>query len=388
MTTTHIPALRPATRQHGFTLVELMVAMVLGLVTTLIIAQVITVSEGNRRTTTQGSDAQVNGSVGLYSLSRDLQMAGYGLISHAAALGCPIKAKHGSADMLDLTLAPVTITNDASGNPTLRVLSAGRASFSVPMLLKADHGSSATAFSVVSTVGISEGDVVMAVPSAWSNAAWCSAFEVKSAAGSNPLSSTSVPHEAGTNSWNQPASAGVAPSNAYVGDSAYLVNLGRMVLREYLVSNNNLIMRELQTDGTWSTEQVLASGIVTMRVLYGRDTSATRDGIVDVYDTTSPTNADGWSRVLTVRIALVARSEQRERNNADGEGVVTASDPVWDVGSATTVSGTTDCPDSDSRQCLTLTIPRSSNTDTEWQHYRYKVYDTVVPLRNVLWSAT
>lgn len=386
--TTHTPSIRPARAHRGFTLVELMVAMVLGLVTTLIIAQVITVSEGNRRTTTQGSDAQVNGSVGLYSLSRDLQMAGYGLISHAAALGCPIRAQHGSASMLNLTLAPVTITNDASGNPTLRVFSSGRSSFSVPMLIKADHGSSATAFTVASTVGISEGDVVMAVPAAWSSAAWCSVFQVTAAAGTNPLSTTSVPHEAGTSSWNQPSSAGVAPSSAYVGDSAYLVNLGRIVMREYRVDSNNLVMRELQTDGTWGTDQVLASGIVTLRVLYGRDTSATRDGIVDVYDSTTPTTADGWSRVLTVRVALVARSEQRERNNADGAGVVTASDPVWDVGTATTVSGTTDCPDSDSRQCLTLTIPRSSNTDTEWQHYRYKVYDTVVPLRNVLWSAT
>jgi len=386
--TRHTPSIRPTRVHRGFTLVELMVAMVLGLVTTLIIAQVITVSEGNRRTTTQGSDAQVNGSVGLYSLSRDLQMAGYGLISHTAALGCPIKAKNGSANMLNLTLAPVTITNDASGNPTLRVLSAGRSSFSVPMLIKADHSSSATAFTVTSTVGISEGDVIMAVPAAWSSSAWCSVYQVTAAAGTNPLSTTSVPHEIGSNSWNQASSVGVAPSSSYVGDSAYLVNLGRMVLREYLVSNNNLVMRELQTDGTWGSDQILASGIVTLRVLYGRDTSTTRDNVVDVYDTTTPTTSDGWARVLTVRIALVARSEQRERNNADGEGVVTASDPVWDVGSATTVSGSADCPDSDSRQCLTLTIPRSSSTDTEWQHYRYKVYDTVVPLRNVLWSAT
>ena len=47
------------------------------------------------------------------------------------------------------------------------------------------------------------------------------------AAGTNPLSTTSVPHEAGTSSWNQPSSAGVAPSSAYVGDSAYLVNAFR-----------------------------------------------------------------------------------------------------------------------------------------------------------------
>jgi type IV pilus assembly protein PilW len=26
-------------------------------------------------------------------------------------------------------------------------------------------------------------------------------------------------------------------------------------------------------------------------------------------------------------------------------------------------------------------------TDADWKHYRYKVYETVVPLRNVLWQS-
>lgn len=377
------------TRQQGFTLVELMVAMALGLITTLVIAQVLIASEGNRRTTMEGSDAQVNGSIGLYSVSRDLQMAGYGIISHAAALGCPISAKYGSAATLNFTLAPVTITNDANGNPTLRMLSAGRSSFSVPMTIKADHGSSSAAFTVSSTLGVSNGDVVMAVPSSWSTTSWCSVFQVAQVAGTNPLNSTSVPHAAGSSSWNQPADAGIVPSTGYTADNAFLVNLGRVLLREYRVNNNNLVMRELQTNGTWGDEQILASSIVTMRVLYGRDTSAARDGIVDIYDASTPTTADGWSRVLTVRIALVARSEQRERNTADGTaGAVTTDDPMWDVGTATPVAGTEECPGSETRQCLSLTLPRSSNTDTEWQQYRYKVYDTVVPLRNVLWSST
>jgi len=82
-----------------------------------------------------------------------------------------------------------------------------------------------------------------------------------------------------------------------------------------------------------------------------------------------------------VRIAVTARSEVREKDN------VTTADPVWDVGTATTVTGTSACSSGSSRKCLTLTIPKPNAGDTEWQHYRYKVYDTIVPLRNVLWSA-
>ena len=63
-----MPKSIPRARFVGFTLVELMVAMVIGLVTTLVITQVLAFSEGQKRTTTSGSDAQVNGSLALYTL--------------------------------------------------------------------------------------------------------------------------------------------------------------------------------------------------------------------------------------------------------------------------------------------------------------------------------
>lgn len=370
----------PHTPAHGFTLVELMVGMALALITTVIIAQVVVNAEGQRRTTSSGSDAQVNGSVGLYTVSRDVQGAGYGLISHSAALGCPITAKYGSAATLALTLAPVTITVNANGVPTLRTFSSGRSSFSVPMVVKANHAAVDTSFTVNSSTGVSNGDTMMAIPGTWSSSNWCTVFQV-AGSGANVLSSTVVPNVTVTAGWNPASTASLMPTTGYPADTSYLVNLGSIVLREYTVASENLVMRELQATGTWGADQVLASGIVAMRVMYGKDTSAPKDGVVDQFDTTTPTTADDWSRVLSVRIAVVARSEVREKD------AVTTTDPVWDVGTATTVSGTAACSTGSSRQCLTLTIPKPNTTDTEWQHYRYKVYDTVVPLRNVVWSA-
>lgn len=370
----------PHTPAHGFTLVELMVGMALALITTVIIAQVVVNAEGQRRTTSSGSDAQVNGSVGLYTVSRDVQGAGYGLISHSAALGCPITAKYGSAATLALTLAPATITVNANGVPTLRTFSSGRSSFSVPMVVKANHAAVDTSFTVNSSTGVSNGDTMMAIPGTWSSSNWCTVFQV-AGSGANVLSSTVVPNVTVTAGWNPASTASLMPTTGYPADTSYLVNLGSIVLREYTVASENLVMRELQATGTWGADQVLASGIVAMRVMYGKDTSAPKDGVVDQFDTTTPTTADDWSRVLSVRIAVVARSEIREKVE------VTIADPVWDVGTATTVSGTAACSTGSSRQCLTLTIPKPNATDTEWQHYRYKVYDTVVPLRNVVWSA-
>lgn len=372
-------------RPHGFTMVELLVGMALALVTTVIIAQVITNAEGLRRTTSSGADAQVNGAIGLYALTRDLQSAGYGLASHGAAWGCPVRAQFGNAPMLNLTLAPATITADANGNATLLTLSAGRLGPALPMVVKANHANGADAFTVTSTQGVSTGDVMLAIPAAWSNTLWCTAFQVAAgttANGTFALTSTVVPHVgSATASWN-PATAGtLMPTAGYTADTALLMNLGRIVLRDYRIENEALVMRELQANGTMpAAGTVLASGIVRLVMLYGRDTSATRDGVIDVYDTTTPNTADGWSRVVALRVALVARSNQREK-----EAVTTAS-PVWQLGTTPAVTGSAACAQGSTRQCMTLTLPSSTGTSTEWQHYRYRVFDTVVPLRNVLWS--
>ena len=76
---------QPLRRHAGFTLIELMVGVVLGMLTVVIIANVFATAEGQKRTTTSGSDAQVAGSLALHALQRDVRMAGYGLAGLVAA---------------------------------------------------------------------------------------------------------------------------------------------------------------------------------------------------------------------------------------------------------------------------------------------------------------
>ena len=66
-------------QQLGFSLVELMVGLVIGLIASLVIMQTFSEFEGNKRSTTGTSDAQTNGSIGLYMVQRELQFAGYGI---------------------------------------------------------------------------------------------------------------------------------------------------------------------------------------------------------------------------------------------------------------------------------------------------------------------
>src|SRR3989304_8944146 len=74
---------------RGFSLVEIIIAVVVGMLGILAIMQVFLVSEGQKRTTTGGADAQENALMGMFTLEREMRIAGLGLVG----LGCtPINA--------------------------------------------------------------------------------------------------------------------------------------------------------------------------------------------------------------------------------------------------------------------------------------------------------
>jgi len=95
----------------GFSLIDVMVGMVISLLGTVIIFQVFAVSEGIKRTTTNGGDAQQNGSIVLFTMERQLKMAGYGLSSNdAAGIRIPVQINFGAAannpDAIQITSRP------------------------------------------------------------------------------------------------------------------------------------------------------------------------------------------------------------------------------------------------------------------------------------------
>src|SRR5215467_1173883 len=65
-------------RESGFSLVELLVAVAIGLIGIIIMLQVFENAEGVRRTTVSGGDAQQNGALALYAMERDIRNSGSG----------------------------------------------------------------------------------------------------------------------------------------------------------------------------------------------------------------------------------------------------------------------------------------------------------------------
>ena len=78
----------PSNRNRGFSLVELMVAVTLAIVTGLAVMMILSVYESRKRTVTVGNDAEMNAAVGMYMVEREVRMAGAGLTGPTGML-CP-----------------------------------------------------------------------------------------------------------------------------------------------------------------------------------------------------------------------------------------------------------------------------------------------------------
>jgi type IV pilus assembly protein PilW len=364
---------------------ELLIGMLVGLLAVLVISQVLLTSEGQKRTTTGGADAQVNGALALHAMQRDVEQAGYGLTSSPQAIGCPISASYGGSMPAGFatTLAPVFITPESARPPgsvgdAVRVLASSKDSFSVPgRVIAPNYAPGNAEFNVRSTVGYAEDDLAVVVTDATQP---CWVFQV-----TGSPSATMLPRDNNT-TWNEPGN----PAAPYV-DGAVMINLGRLIDNRYEIFNgtdaDGQVKRNLLRLSSFNVNnpavrvtQDLQPDIVNLRAFYGRDTSLpAADGIVDTYDTVTPTTNADWLRVLSVRVIVVARS-----SNFEGKELVTAANPSWPVGATPAVAGAVPCA-SGSGDCLEIDVGAGTAGDVPAKHYRYKVFDTVIPLRNMLW---
>jgi type IV pilus assembly protein PilW len=366
---------------QGLSLIELMVGVALGLITVLIISQVFLASEGQKRTATSGNDAQVNGTLALYAIQRDAQMAGYGLTAQPAALGCTVKAKYGSAAspaQSTLTLAPAVIGFGNGATPdTLTLWQSNKITYAVPMKVTAAHTQTAGSFQVQGSYGAATGDLILAVPDTQSNTNWCTVLAIAGDA-SNVFTSTQVPHLASTGGWNATSST-LLPTAGYAANS-HLINLGTGLPRTYAINASKAMQATdlLATTGL-NSAMTVAPQIVQLKALYGKDTNS--DGTIDAFDATTPTTNAGWLQVVALRVAVVAQSAQYESVNGVASTVTPAIGVEWTVDAITT--GAVACSYNAALMCIRINV---SGVGSDWQSYRYKVFDTIIPMRNMLWT--
>jgi type IV pilus assembly protein PilW len=345
-------------RTAGFSLVEIMVGMVIGMFGIMIMLQVFSLAEGQKRATASGGDAQTSGAIALFGVQRDIRQAGLG-IRDAKLAACSVLLRAG----LTLNvLAPVTI-NHAS-------IPAGDANTDTILVVYGNANGSPEGDGITTQLGAIQNYGVQ-TPSSYTNGDQVIAAPRTRASPCNLVldSVVNAAPPVGTCSACVIVSTGVASMT-----NGTLFNLGQAPkIYAYAIRSGNLtqcdfIANDCSAAGSTGSSTVwvpIANNIVSLRALYGRDTAAgTMDGVVDVYDQTAMTTACTVARVGAIKLALVARSANFEKTSVT-PSTTDPTYPTWE-GNATAAINITGL--------------------TSWQNYRYRVFQSTVPIRNIAWQ--
>lgn len=339
--------------------------MLIGLIGTIVIFQTFAVSEAQRRTTTGGGDAQQNGLIALAGIERDARLAGFG-INYANLYGCTTLLRDVGPPTRNTSFSfiPAMITDGASGAPdTITFVYGSSNKLVAPAKLLVNMAVNATTLRVDNQFGFLVDDVVITGQVGQN----CSVF-LTTAVNTDTLTlgSGSYTNSSGGTStarYNN-ATGSTLAYNAWddtTSTGTRVFNLGNAPqVATYAVSGGQLTYQNLFTD---SAATAIVDGIVQVQAQYGKDTNG--DGAVDAWSATmpaTPTSVD-WSNNLAIRVAVVARSALPEKPNPTTNLCDTTTvAPSW-VGGSIDVS-----------------------SDANWQCYRYRVFQTVIPLRNLLWA--
>lgn len=399
--------MRSAILRHearGLTMIELLVGMVIAMLSTVIIMQVYEGFEGQKRTTTGGADAQTNGSLALNSIVRDVSAAGYGLplflktnsdCTEANRADCPalpplVLPCPNGAHCSPLMCDPIPTVDHDSNGATAEVgifpvlLQDGGAGASDTIL--ATYGDTATggmatiSGSVVGTAAFMGPDPVLR-PTEANNLA-CSVGDIAVLINGSTCELRRVAALTGTTGITFNTAPTVVNTASFPADPGIAIGcMGNWNEFSYAIVNNMLSRSGAAT----------VAGIVSIQAQYGISATPSNNAINQWVDptgvwaytkvgnnVTSPALAERL-RIKAIRVAVVARSG------------------LWEKDSVSTACSSTTDPNP-TGVCAWEGIPASPtmiaspapaidlSNDPDWQHYRYRVFETIIPLRNVIWS--
>ncbi len=346
--TTRIPFKRTIVlRQTGFGLAEIMVGMAIGLITTLVIVQVMGLFEGQKRSTSGSSDAQSSGGLAMYTLQRQLQQAGYGMPINSTqntSMKCdPASTVNNDTGATNVSVSPIEITDGGTsgGSDTVTVRYGDSAMGGVPIKISSVTGN---IIGITNNFGCSVNDIALV-----SSGSSCRMSKVTAVDAGH----TQVTVTTGTN----------------MAAGAMLSCMGNWTTTAYSVSADGNLL---------ANGQPMAAGIVNIQAQYGVSSTPGNNTVtawVDATGTWAPASISltDRNRIKAVRVAVVARNTQFEKQNVTN---ACSSQTLAAPTGLCTWEGSTASP-----------APKIDLTaDTKWQRYRYRVFETIIPLRNVIWS--
>ncbi|MDP2005435.1 MAG: PilW family protein [Rubrivivax sp.] len=401
-----IPKLQPARRHAGgFTLVELMVAMTIGLVLALAVSLTMLSMGHQFRVVGATSAAQVNAQLALSLINEAGRSAGVGLFNNGQPLCPSFNAwRAGAVVSNGAPLMPARIIDGASATASDRlVFSASRATgpLSGSPVLDAMLTAAADIIVTDSAQLVANDLAIVGVP--WSGAgvpAPCLLFQVTAtptvsvACGGNAAQCKAVPHTAG-GSYNPPAGTFTTEprygfdTSGGVSGPAVVQRFGAEFRQEaYALLCDTLVQYNAFTDvPTCSVGPLAFAGggnalvtdIVLMQAQYGitNDANDSVEAWVDASGGTwgNPSAAD-VGRIKAVRVVMVSRSKE------PASELVTAAQCTNTAG----IVNTGPCSFDDAEAPVIDLSGTTVVAGQSWRNYRYRVHQAVIPLRNVIWS--
>jgi type IV pilus assembly protein PilW len=394
-------------RKRGFSLVELMVSIAIGMLALVFATRLVVSGEQNKDAAVGGSDSMQNGMLALFSLSGDAADAGWGL-NDTMLSGCDTvfsdangyqlaAERRGGADITPL--APVVIQSNGA-NPDVVSFYSGTSQSAIgstKLVTSYVPGESTLTVDSRTPYDFNIGDVLVVAP--MTPGARCTLFQ---------LSGFGI----GVNSNQLQVASGAAfPFNPQPGLTTpyqlnvnYVYNLGsaaRLRFHTWSVRNGILLLRATDMPGSAQQGASVIDNVVSLKAQYGFD-----NRVLPEYDPNTPGNStvpvstasgmqigvwsstmidadnDGviggagdYQRIGSVRLAVVARSKSAEKPDAAGQCRATTVQPTVFASAA---------PATVAASPVQVNVAVAGDT-LDWKCYRYRVFETIVPIRNAQW---
>jgi len=354
--------------QQGMTLIEILVGIAIGLIGMLVMFQMVTVWDARTRTNTSSGDTQVAGTLAMFNLERDIRLGGMGFgTAKAAELGCVVNAYDGNASgTANFNLQPVTIVDgDGAGVPDQIQVLYGASPFSGDG--QDFNDGAATSLNAAVKYSFKRGDLAIAT----NNSNTCRLLEITD-------DTTADDH----------LSFGYGPTypNYYAGATRNVRWNSASASMPVIPAGRVYSLGPSPQLNVWSVDTATSTlGYVNrLPVVAANPFFGVAEGVVDmkaqysyggIWTKTAPAN---WTQLQAVRVGILVRSREFAKPPAASDATAVTyrltTRPTW-FGQDFVMKDLNGGVDTD--------VAGSPNN---WRYYRYRVYERVIPLRNMIWG--
>lgn len=376
-------------KQSGFSIVELMVSIIVGLLVILAATGSASFFEANRRSTIGGNNAQENAMAVAFHIQKDARMAGLGIIPECTKFNVYYDSRKTGATAAPYAsnggiIAPVSITAGTTiTSDSISFLSMNSLTSSATILLAGGNPISSSVLDTMAPIAsgqVKVNDIGLLIPPVGDTLGVpCTVVGVTGLPDTTKIQYN--PGNSAPGHWNAPSNGGftypTADGTNKISPNSRFINIGSFNWVQYQPSNTIFQILDKNTNITSD----IAENIVMFKAQYGVSaefiTPATPPTLpvaqwINPGTFTDSANTSKNAAIRAIRIVIVARGAQKEKpasGNAADTCDATTSAP------ATGLSTRTNIDDE-----LTLDL----SADANWRCYKYRTVTLTIPLKNLL----